>query len=377
MTPDPAPTAHRRRGLPAIGLAVALAAGPACTATAQPPAPAGAATTTVETVATGLVTPRGLAWDPVTERVLVVEAGSGGPEPCAAGIGGYPACFGATGAVTAHSPADGTSSRIVEGLPSVINEFSVLGAHDIDVRDGVTTVVFGMGGDMSTRDGLGAPAAGLARTGTVDATGAFRPTGDLLAFEQEFNPHPADINANAYGLVTAPEGTYVAEAGGNTVLLVSPAGEVGLAAALPDQVVGDSTVESVPSAIARGPDGAYYIGEYSGEPTVIGAARIWRWEPGSAPAVLHTGFTGIIDVAFDQQGRMLVLELAREGFDSPDRTGRLVRMEPDGTRTTVATDGLEHPGGVVAGPGNALYVTNRTTGLGDDSGQLLRIVPGG
>jgi len=375
MMSDPAPT--RRRALPAIGLAVALAATSACAATAQQLVPVAATTTTIETVATGLVTPRGLAWDPATERVLVVEAGSGGPAPCATGVGGYPACFGSTGAVTAYSPADGASSRIAEGLPSVINEFSVLGLHDIDVRDGVTTVVLGMGGEMSTRDGLGAPAVGLAQSGTIEPSGTFRPVGDLLAFEQKVNPHPADVNANAYGLVTAPEGTYVAEAGGNTVLLVSPAGEVSMAAAMPDQVIDGKTVESVPSAIARGPDGAYYISEYSGEPTVIGAARIWRWEPGSAPVVLHTGFTGVIDMTFDQRGRMLVLELAQKGFDSPDRTGRLVRVEPDGTRTVVATQGLEHPGGVVAGPRNALYVTNRTTGLGDDSGQLLKIVPAG
>ena len=383
MRSGPFPSALPNRRLrAALGLTVALGATSACSGTAEQPgsvseaAATGSGTgTSVDVVATGLDTPRGLAWDPVTEHVLVTEAGRGGPAPCAPGVGGYPACFGLTGAVTAYDPAGGQSRRIAEGLPSVINEFSVLGLHDIAVRDGVTSVVFGMGGDLATREGLGASAIGLAQTGTLDGEGRLTATGDLLTFEQTANPHPADVNANAYGLVSAPEGTYVAEAGGNAILLVSPAGEVSMATAMPDQTIDGKTVESVPSAIALGPDGAYYISEYSGEPTVIGAARVWRWAPGTAPEVVHSGFTGIIDLTFDEQGRMLVLELAQEGFDAADRTGRLVRLEEDGQQVVIATTGLEHPGGVLATPGGDLYVTNRTTGLGDSSGELLRIVP--
>lgn len=134
------------------------------------------------------------------------------------------------------------------------------------------------------------------------------------------------------------------------------------------EVIDGKTVESVPSAIALGPAGAYYIREYSGEPTIVGAARVWRWVPGTAPEVVHSGFTGVIDLTFDEQGRMLVLELAQQGFDAPDRTGRLVRVEDDGQQVVI-------PGGVLATPGGDLHVTNKTTGLGDSSGELLRIVP--
>ncbi|MEU6148746.1 ScyD/ScyE family protein [Actinosynnema sp. NPDC047251] len=170
-----------------------------------------------------------------------------------------------------------------------------------------------------------------------------------------------------------PGGVLVAEAGGNDVLHVGDDGEVRMVAPLPDQVVDGATVESVPSAITRGPDGAFYVSEYSGEPTRIGAARVWRLVPGRAPIVVATGFTGIIDLAFDHRGRMLVLEIAEKGFDSPDRTGRLIRVGRDGTRTTLAREGLEHPGGVAVTPAGDICVTNRTSGMGDNSGRLLEI----
>jgi hypothetical protein len=360
----------RRTAALAMIATLALSAAPAPVAAS----PAHRPRTTIDVVATGLVTPRGLAWDDSTGRVLVTEAGSGGPAPCAPGVGDYPACFGATAAVSEYSPRTGRTTRIATGLPSVINEFSVLGLHDVAVdRAGRISVVFGLGGRMSTRDGLGQAAFGLGHSGQLGRDGRYRPVGDLLRFEQTNNPHTADVNANAYGLVPVPGGHLVAEAGGNTILFVSDSGDVRMVAAMPDQVVEGQVVESVPTAIVRGPDGAFYIGEYSGEPTRVGVARIWRLVPGQRPTPVASGFTGIIDIAFDRSGRLLVLELAEKGFDSPDQTGRLVRVERDGSRTVLAREGLRHPGGVAVAPNGDLYVTNVTTSLGEATGQLLRL----
>ncbi|MFH8476739.1 ScyD/ScyE family protein [Streptomyces sp. NPDC018000] len=359
------------RRLYAATLATAMLCGLMTAAASQ-----AAADTRLDVVAENLVTPRGLTWDAHAGRVLVTEAGKGGPAPCAAGVGGYPACFGTSGAITSYTPRNGKTERIATGLPSVINEFSVLGLHDIDASHGRISVVFGLGGQMSTRKGLGPAARGLAQTGTIDRNGRLRPVGDLLAFEERYNPHRADVNANAYGITRVPGGTLVAEAGGNDILWVSDSGSVRMLALLPDQIIDGSPSESVPSAIVRGPDGTFYISEYSGEPTQMGKARIWRLVPGWKPTVVTSGFTGIIDLAFDRQGRMLVLELAEQGFDSPDRTGRLVRIEHNGKRTVLAREGLEHPGGVTVAPNGDIYLTNRTTSLGEANGQLLRLRQG-
>ena len=52
--------------------------------------------------------------------------------------------------------------------------------------------------------------------------------------------------------------------------------------------------ETVPTSVALGPDGAYYIGQLARFPLVVGAANVYRFEPGTAPQVFLTGFTFII-----------------------------------------------------------------------------------
>jgi DNA-binding CsgD family transcriptional regulator len=44
--------------------------------------------------------------------------------------------------------------------------------------------------------------------------------------------------------------------------------------------------------------------------------------------VYATGFTNIIDIAFDRHGRLLVLEIFKNGLPSGDPTGSLVRIAP-------------------------------------------------
>ena len=44
-----------------------------------------------------------------------------------------------------------------------------------------------------------------------------------------------------------------------------------------------------------GPYGAYYVGELTGVPFAVGAARVYRVVPGKAPQVFLEGFAVIID----------------------------------------------------------------------------------
>jgi hypothetical protein len=73
-------------------------------------------------------------------------------------------------------------------------------------------------------------------------------------------------------------------------------------------------MQSVPTSIARGPDGAYYLGELTGFPFPQGAARIYRVEPGRAPTVYAKGFTNVIDLAFGREGSLYVLEIVKDGL---------------------------------------------------------------
>jgi len=52
-------------------------------------------------------------------------------------------------------------------------------------------------------------------------------------------------------------------------------------------------------------------------------------------------------------------------------TGWLVKITPDGLRTTVMTDGLVAPGGITMGRDGTVYVTNYSVFSG--KGEVLRI----
>lgn len=365
----------------------------------------GVHTTTITVVADGLDTPRGVIFDADNERVLVAEAGEGGPSQPNGGIcghanGGALYCYGETGAVFQYSTDSGHSHRIITGLPSIANynaagnvRRSVLGLHDLSEHDGELRGVFGLSGRQAFRDvelvGGGAPgAAALSQVVRfLGGSGSIRPETDLVAFEEQHNPHPAIVDADPYGMITDSSGTVVADAAGNDVLRVRQDGSIEVLAGLPTRVPAanlSDTVESVPTTVEKGPDGAYYIGELSGFPYYKGEAKVWRVVPGEQPTVYAEGFTNIADITFDGSGRLVVLEMSMEGlyagrgtfFGQPHSgdtvTGRLVRVESNGTQTNLVTTGLENPGGVAYAGNGVFYVTNRTTGVGD-TGQLLKI----
>lgn len=375
----------------AVATLLALVAG----AAAAPPAAATRPESTITVVARGLNTPRGLLYDLAAHRVLVAEAGAGGPSrqhggDCARTTDGSEWCYGPTGAVLQFTERDNVTRRIAERLPSIgfydetgTNRLSVIGAHDLVLdQHGRLRVIFGLTGDPTFRTGLGQAAAGLGRLNRLS-----RPHGhqarltlgaDLAAFEQQHNPdHNAGAEANPYGVAESPLGTVVVDASGNDLLLIPPNGAVRTLAVFPSRVPAadpSDRIDSVPTTVALGPDGAFYVGELTGYPYYKGEARVWRVIPGRAPTVFAAGFTSIADLTFDERGRLTVLEMAKNGLSAVDDplTGRLVRLEHDGARTELATTGLVNPGGVAYAGGGVYYVTNRTTSA-DGSGELLRV----
>ena len=135
-------------------------------------------------------------------------------------------------------------------------------------------------------------------------------------------------------------------------------------------------MDAVPTTVALGPDGDYYVGQLTGFPFPAGGANVYRVPAqGGVPEVYAGGFTAIIDVAFGRDGSLYVLEIAKNGllaaFEGNDWTGALIRVARNGTRTEIASGLLFAPGGVAVGSDGALYVTNNSIFSG--SGQVLRI----
>jgi sugar lactone lactonase YvrE len=221
------------------------------------------------------------------------------------------------------------------------------------VGSGGARVSIGLGTDPGNRDlcTMGPQFGWLAR---MPASGNWRLEIDLAAYEAAANPDGGLPDSNPYGLLAEPGSTVATDAGGNSLLRVRANGSISTLAVFPSRSTGRGT-DSVPTSVAVGPDGAYYVGELTGFPFLQGAANVWRVVPGQAPTVLEPGFTSVIDITFGPDGSLYVLEFASEsGLTGP---GDLWRIAPNGDRTLVAT-GFVTPGSVVMGRDGAFYVSN-------------------
>jgi hypothetical protein len=155
----------------------------------------------------------------------------------------------------------------------------------------------------------------------------------------------AGPHSNPYHL-TALSGSEVliADAAGNSLLHATTTGNIEVVAYFPpvvDPDTGDELVqfplgeincpvEPVPTAVAVGDDGAYYVSELTGttaenlggEASPEGLASIWRVEPGSrnvdcpsdACTKVLTGLNSVIDIEFGPDGYLYVVEYEKNGF---------------------------------------------------------------
>ena len=123
-------------------------------------------------------------------------------------------------------------------------------------------------------------------------------------------------------------------------------------------------------------NGAFYVGNLSTFPVEPGASKILKINVGGKIKSIGAGLTTVVGVAFDAQGRMYALETDTvPGFPGPAAagSGQVVRIEDDGTLTTVASC-LVFPTGMTFGPNGALYVSNFGFGLPPGFGQIVRII---
>lgn len=344
--------------------------------------PAQADAASVEVVASGLFNPRGVEVGQ-GGAIYIAEAGVGGDGPCVIGAEGEE-CLGFTGAITKLHR--GVQSRVIEGLPSMagVGGFAATGVSDVAVKG--TRLQATIGGPAQPRavqkDVLD-PAGGGA-LGTVirvdEAAGTWTVSADIAAYESGFNPDGGEDDSNVNSLAIGGRGTtVVADAGGNSLLSVG-ANSVSTLAVFDTRFVEAPPflglppgtlipMQSVPTSVVQGPDGAWYVGELTGFPFEIGAARVHRVVPGQAPTVYAEGFTNIMDLAFAPNGTLYVLELAHNSLLDPEPVGAIIAVATDGVQSVVY-EGLFFPGGMDYHRG-ALYVSN--CGICPGFGELLQI----
>jgi hypothetical protein len=352
-----------------------------------------AATPSVRVVVSGLDQPKKITVAP--GGALIVALSGDGVAPASCTNGAQRSCLDRSGAIDQISPS-GRVQTLLAGLPSVSSGSSAGeagGPAQARLVGGRLQVLFGDSAiDASTgRQPYGTAGALLGDLARFSDAGRSRQIeASFGPFEAAHNPdHDAGtdvarhvepgVDSNPYAFVSYHGGYAVVDAGGGDLLFVSRAGRISVVAVFPTIAerarpgsYGPSQTktitalaQAVPDSVAVGPDGALYVGELGGEPFDVGKSSVYRVVPGHAPTVYARDLTSIGDIAFDRAGRLLVLEIDRKGLNDPalggsgpPASGAIVRFGAHGTRSIVASTGLEFPTGMAVARDGTVYVSD-------------------
>jgi hypothetical protein len=360
-----------------LAAAVPLAAAPA----AASPAAASQLPANVTVFATGLNNPRGLAFSPNGD-LYVAEGGLGGsrmttPANCRqvpAPVGPYSGGF--TSRISKISP-HGVRTTVAGGLPS-----SQTSPASGSLVSGVADVAFAGGRLYALEAGAGC-SHGLLGTGNsilrVNPDGTTTQVADLSRFLNAHpvaHPEPGDFEPDGtwYSMAAARGGLYAVEPNHGEIDRINPA--TGAISRLID--VSASQGHIVPTALAY--QGSFFFGNLGTFPVTTGSQSLFKVTPSGQIKTWAPGLTTLLGLAFGPHDQIYALEsMTAPGFPGPGElgTGRVVRIDPSGAQTVIAT-GLSFPTAVTLGPDGALYVSN--LGFGGPApglGQILKItVPG-
>jgi hypothetical protein len=313
---------------------------------------------TITVIANGLNNPRGVTVNRAGV-VFVAEAGKAGTT-CFT----QQECLGMTSSVTRWR--NGRKDRIVSGLPSLGGKdgtFAV-GAGGVTV-DPTGPLFIAMTDAPECKLPPGLPSNVVGTLGKIVCwtarTGVSR-AADIAGAECANNYDKTDRNSSPYAVQSiGPGRQLVVDAGANALFQVD-SGKVELLAVFPKTARGS---QSVPTSVAVGPDGAYYVGEFVGEPAKgkprRWEARIWKVVPGSPPTVHLRGFNAVTGLAFARDGTLFVTEWSINPASQEEARGDVVKITPEGKRTRLGFGELHFPSGAAVDAGGSLYVSNWST----------------
>lgn len=324
----------------------------------------------ISTYAADLIYPRGLQFG-ADGSLYVSESGNGGDTESMGTCEDYTSPFapyhpGMTARVSMIAP-DGTRTIVADGMPSARDQYGdVLGAADVAFLDDVLYIL-NAGGGCSR--GIPDVPVGVYRA-NPDATTEV--VADLSAFYAS-NPSAAPLDDDyepdgaANAMVAYDGKLYVVNANHAVFDEISLDGSI-------RRVIDISATEGhvTPSALTMY-GGNFYIGTLGVFPIDVGSSKVYKVTPDGELEVYAEGLTMVLGIAFDDQGRLYVLESSTVDDEFPlPGAGRVVRIAEGGEPEVIAT-GLSFPIGMIFGPDGYLYVSNFGYGGDPTKGEVVRI----
>ena len=327
---------------------------------------------TTSVVATGLDSPRGLAFAP-NGTLYVAESGHGGDACANKGA----LCLGTTSRISRVDTATGTITPVVQGLysRSVPNE-GITGVDGLTASGGhLYAAMTSFPQELASFDCSGQPSdCGAVLTAARAQAGqvlTFTPGGTWKALSAvgsddytwslthtSFTRSPP--NANPYGVYGVPAGVYVADAGANTLNFVKANGSGSIISGIPLPAPGGFPGDGVPTCVTM-VAGNLYAADLSG--------RLWKRNGSYTPTQIAVASGGqslihhVTGCAADAKGDIFLVDMWGKpgppipaGPMSVAGTGSVVELAADGTASVVASR-LDFPNGIAVAKDGSLYVT--------------------
>ncbi|MDQ6713321.1 MAG: ScyD/ScyE family protein, partial [Candidatus Dormibacteraeota bacterium] len=327
------------------------------------PTPAGAAGAPTPTfVAGGFDSPRGVEF--FKGKLVVAEAGHGGNNCIPASEQNPLTCFGRTSQISWVN----THTTLVGRLFSVVEyhgpgQGEALGVDGISARDGRLMAIEGVfpqafanyqcaTGDSECAADVEAAKKEAGALLSVKGNGSWRKVAGVGAYDFNWTADkaPQEHDANPYGVLAANGGSYVADAGSNTLNFVSNNGHITILHHFPWKnpvpFPAGFPSDEVPTCIANA-DGALWVATLSG--------HLFRMHGTSATQVHNEFLKHVTGCASDGQDNLYFVNMWTTPGPPQPFKGDIVKFSAEEGTSSVIAGGLNFPNMDVVGPDGNLY----------------------